>query len=111
MPRRKMVETVAGVAIQRAGFLKGRRGLLFAACWWIATNDLGRPPATVEEYVEWWGEKSRATAFRDQSAFRECFPEYSTPTDLAEAVGMDFVTLQRGREGSIVAELFSVAMP
>jgi hypothetical protein len=106
-----MVDTVAGVAIQRAGFRKGRQALMFATCWWIATHALGRPPATVDEYVDWWRDKSRSQAFRDQQAFRLAFPEYSTPTELADAVGVEFGDLTKGREASTVAQLFSVPMP
>jgi hypothetical protein len=105
-----MVDTVAGVAMQRAGFVKGRQGLMFAVCWWIATAELGRSPDTVEEYAEWWDGRSRSQAFRDQAAFRQCFPEFATPTELAAAVGLDFTDLHRGREAATVAELFCVVM-
>jgi len=109
--RNRMVNTVAGVAIQRVGFVRGRQALLFAVCWWIASNDLGRPPASVDEYVSWWRDRSRAQAFRDQGSFRAAFAEFASPTELAEAVGVDFVELRRGREAATVGQLFSVVMP
>ena len=111
MRHKRSVNTVGGVAVQRAGFIEARRGLMFACCWWIASSDLGHPPVSVDEYAEWWRDRSRTKAFRDQAAFRRCFPEYSTPTELAEAVGVDFSDLHRGGEAAVVADLFTVVMP
>lgn len=108
--RVKMVDTVAGVALQRVGFVKGRQALMFIACWWIASADLGRAPETIDEYVAWWRDKSRAQAFRDQAAFRAAFPEHATPTSLAEALGIDVTGLHRGSESAVVGGLIGTVM-
>lgn len=108
----RMKDSVGAVAIKRAGFIRGQQGLTFAAAWWIATYALDRPPVTVDEYAAWWRE-SRSQAFREQAAFRECFPEFSTPTELLDALGLDIVEMKyrRGQESKVVRELFSVAAP
>ena len=45
------------------------RALKFAMGWGLATATLGREPTTIDEYAETM-DVSRATAFRDQQAFR-----------------------------------------
>ena len=69
--------TLAQVAIEKKGVIKGSRVLAFILCWGIAEEALGHPP-TVEEYADWWKE-SRSTAYREQARFRECFPTEATP--------------------------------
>ena len=54
------------------------RAFKFALGWGLATAELGREPANVEEYAEVMDE-SRATAFRDQQAFRKAFPDEVSP--------------------------------
>lgn len=113
MRKRKGVsDSAAGVAIKRAGFIRGQQGLTFAAAWWIVSYALDRPPASVDEYAAWW-KQSRAQSFREQQSFRICFPEFATPTELLDALGLDLAELKckRGRESQIVRELFAVAAP
>jgi hypothetical protein len=62
------------------------RALRFAIRWGMCSAELGRPPKSIEEYAELTNE-SRASAFRDQQAYREAFPEESTPTRMNELSG------------------------
>jgi hypothetical protein len=55
--------------------------------WGLATAELGREPTAVEEYARVM-EVSRATAFRDQQAFREAFPDETTPLRMNQASGV-----------------------
>ncbi|MBW4078588.1 MAG: hypothetical protein HIU84_08815 [Acidobacteria bacterium] len=57
------------------------RGLKFAMDWGLDTAELSREPDSVDEYAEVIGE-SRATAFRDQQAFRQAFPTEESPMRL-----------------------------
>ena len=63
------------------------RIVAFCACWTATHAIIGHRP-TVEEYAEDWG-MSRATAYREQTMFREVWPEFFTPSDLASALGLD----------------------
>lgn len=54
--------------------------------WGLATAELGREPESVDEYAEVMQE-SRATAFRDQQAFRKAYPKEETPTRMNQVTG------------------------
>lgn len=84
---RKRPLTWAEVGFLNAGIRGASRGLKFALGWAIVTADLGREPESVEEYAEVLDE-SRATAFRDQQAFRKAFPTEETPTRMVQTSGM-----------------------
>ena len=60
----------------------------FVAQWALFCRDEGRAPRNMEEYADWWG-VSRATAYREQQAWREAMPEYATPSEWFEALGVD----------------------
>jgi hypothetical protein len=83
---KKRTLTWADVGIRNAGFRATSRALKFALGWGLATAELGREPETVEEYAETM-EESRATAFRDQQAFRKAFPAEVSPARMNEASG------------------------
>ena len=85
MSRRHTV-TWAEVGYRNAGLRTTSRGLKFAIGWGLACAELGRPPSGVEEYAEVM-EESRATAFRDQQAFRKAFPTEDDPTRMNVASG------------------------
>jgi len=74
------------VGFKNAGIRATSRALKFAVGWGLATAHLHREPESVEEYAETVGE-SRATAFRDQQAFRKAFPHESSPARMNEASG------------------------
>jgi hypothetical protein len=78
--------TWADLGIRNAGFRATSRALKFAMGWGLATTELGREPESVEEYAEIM-EESRATAFRDQQAFREAFPAEESPARMNEVSG------------------------
>jgi len=54
--------------------------------WGLATAEMGREPGSVDEYAETM-EESRATAFRDQQAFRKAFPAEATPYRMNKTSG------------------------
>jgi hypothetical protein len=81
---RKKPRTLLEVAVARGGLVKGPRAVSMVVGWVVAEEMLGHPP-TLEEYAEWW-KMSRATAFREQAAFRQCFPEETTPQRIADLV-------------------------
>jgi len=60
--------------------------LQFALTWGLATAELGREPASIEELAATM-ELSVRTAYRDQEAFRKAFPEIDSPTVLNEITG------------------------
>ncbi|MGB9113349.1 MAG: hypothetical protein WCF24_11570 [Acidimicrobiales bacterium] len=78
--------TWAELGWRNAGIRKTTRGLKFAMGWGLATATLGREPESVEEYAEVMDE-SRATAFRDQQAFREAFPNEESPARMNRMSG------------------------
>jgi len=62
------------------------RALKFALGWGLATAELGREPASIEEYGE-LAQESRASAFRDQQAFRRAFPDEVSPLRMNQLSG------------------------
>ena len=86
MVKRKRPVTWAEVAISNGGVRATVRAFKFAMGWGLATAELGREPESIEEYASVMDE-SRATAFRDQQAFRKCFPTQQTPAELNQATG------------------------
>jgi len=79
-------DTWAHIGWRNAGMRKTNRALRFAVSWGLATAQLGREPASVEEYAETMDE-SRATAFRNQQAFREAFPSETSPARMNRTSG------------------------
>jgi hypothetical protein len=77
-PKRKL--TWIEVAVANGGFRKAIKALSWAHSWIYVEVALGREPS-VDEVAEWWFE-SRRTAFREQAAFRECFPMLDNPAPL-----------------------------
>jgi len=84
--RKKKQLTWAEFGFINAGFRTTTQGLKFAMGWGLATAELGREPRSVEEYAEVMGE-SRATAFRNQQAFRKAFPGETSPARMNETSG------------------------
>jgi hypothetical protein len=71
-------------AIRRVGVRKGAQVVAFMLAWEGTRRELGRDP-TLDEYRESW-KVSRATAFREQARFRECFPQEENPSRLLDAL-------------------------
>jgi hypothetical protein len=69
---------LVAVMTRNVGFVKAMKVLTFVAAWGIATESLGHPPVSVEEYADWWKE-SYPTAYREQKLFREALPGETTP--------------------------------
>jgi hypothetical protein len=78
--------TWAELGYRNAGIRAASRALKFAMAWGLATADLGHEPASIEEYAATLGE-SRATAFRDQQAFRTAFPNEESPARMNQVAG------------------------
>jgi hypothetical protein len=78
--------TWAEIGFRNAGFAATARALKFALGWGLATASLGREPESVEEYAK-EAQESRATAFRDQQAFRLAFPDEENPTRMNRVSG------------------------
>lgn len=68
------------VAVRNGGFRQAIKALQWAYCWIHVQVALGRDPS-VDEVAEWWNE-SRRTAFREQAAFRACFPTLESPAQI-----------------------------
>lgn len=83
---RKRQTTWAELGYHNAGIRAASRGLKFAMAWGLATAELGREPDSIEEYAATL-EESRATAFRDQQAFRKAFPNELSPARMNEVSG------------------------
>lgn len=70
------------IAVHYGGFRNAIRALGWASSWMHVKIVLGRDPS-VEEVAEWWG-MSRRSAFRNQAAFRTCFPRTDSPEAIYE---------------------------
>ena len=70
------------VAVGTGGFRKGIKALVWAQVWGIARAGLGHDPS-VDEVADWW-RASRRTTFREQAAFRECFPMLDSPAPIVD---------------------------
>ena len=57
--------------------------LSFMIAWDVVRQELGHEP-TVEEYADWW-KLSIRTAYREQAAFRKCWPTEKDPARLMDA--------------------------
>ena len=73
----KRKATWLDVAVSNGGFRNAIKALNWAHSWVHVQVALDRDPS-VDEVAEWWN-MSRRTAFRDQSAFRKCFPILESP--------------------------------
>lgn len=67
------------------GAPKGSRVAAFIVLWAKALIDQERDDLAVTEYARWAAE-SESTVYRRLREFRELFPEYELPNDLARAL-------------------------
>lgn len=88
MARKKRRPTWSEVAYVNAGPRETLKAFEFAINWAGATHLLGREPESVEEFAD-VAELSRATAFRQQAAFRKAFPMLEGPSDFNRRAGLD----------------------
>lgn len=82
MINKRPARTWLEVAVARAGLRTGIKAMTWAYQWAVAREALGEEP-TVEQVAEYWN-GTRRTAFREQAAFREAFPEFETPAKIYE---------------------------
>jgi hypothetical protein len=64
---------------------KASRVATFIVCWAIAMQDEGIASYSITEYMRYWNEHERQ-AYRVQNEFRELWPEYVTPNELAQQI-------------------------
>jgi hypothetical protein len=64
---------------------KATRVALFISSWAAAMKAEGRNEFTITEYARFWRESER-NAYRLQVEFRDLWPEFSTPNELARQV-------------------------
>jgi|SRR5579862_1817795 len=93
---RKVRREAIGVRLVRLhGWGTATRGLSFLCMWtmWVAAHDGEAPSA---EVLASGSDRSRATMFRSQQAFRKCFPNEVNPDRIARVLlkrrGIDFST-------------------
>ena len=102
--------TWADIGYKNAGFRATARALKFAMAWGLATAELGREPESIEEYAE-TVEESRATAFRDQQAFRRAFPDEVSPARMNQVSGTQERCDELVRSLRTFAKSFAAAQP
>ena len=68
------------IAVVNGGFRNAVKALNWAHSWIHVQVALGHDPS-VDEVAEWWNQPRRS-AFREQAAFRECFPDLETPAPI-----------------------------
>jgi hypothetical protein len=66
---------------------KASRVAAFIVCWAIAMRDEGVEEFSITEYQRYWSESERQ-AYRIQNEFRDLWPEFDTPNDLARQLVM-----------------------
>jgi hypothetical protein len=64
---------------------KASRVAAFIIQWALAMRDEDVPSYTITEYQRYWSEGERK-AYRRQAEFRDLWPEYETPNELAAQV-------------------------
>lgn len=64
---------------------KASRVATFIVCWAIAMRDEKRESYSITEYQRYWNENERQ-AYRVQNEFRELWPEFETPNELAQQI-------------------------
>lgn len=80
MAKRRRPATWLEVAVARAGMRTAVKAITWAYEWAVTREAVGHEP-TADEVAEWW-KLSRRTAFREQAAFREAFPELDSPAPI-----------------------------
>ncbi len=80
-------QTWGELGVANGGLRATSRALKFAMGWGLATAELGRPPKSLDEYAEVM-EESRASAYRDQQAFRKAFPDEESPSWMNRSSGV-----------------------
>lgn len=87
MSKRKRPTFLRLTAERAGGTRKAAKVMAFVMQWTAVHADLRRRPK-VDEYADFWG-MSLATAYRELATFREVWPEFLTPSDVALALGID----------------------
>ena len=80
---------------------KATRVAMFIGSWAAAMASEGRSEYTITEYARFWNEVERE-AYRFQREFRELWPEYETPNELArKLLEQPGVKVGKGGKGKV----------
>jgi hypothetical protein len=80
---------------------KATRVAMFIGSWAAAMGSEGRDEYTITEYARFWNEVERE-AYRFQREFRELWPEYDTPSELAQQLlAQPGVKVGKGGKGEV----------
>lgn len=78
---------------------KATRVALFIGSWAAAMRTEGRDEYTITEYARFWSDSERH-AYRLQREFRELWPEFETPNELArQIVAQADLKLEKDKRG------------
>lgn len=80
MTKQRRPRTWLEVAVANGSIREAIRALNWAHSWIHVQVAYGLAPS-VDEVAEWWNQPRR-TAFREQAAFRKCFPYLDDPSPL-----------------------------
>jgi hypothetical protein len=88
---------------------KAARVAGFVISWAVGMREEGRSEYSITEYQRFWNEGERQ-AYRLQADFRDLWPEFETPNELARQVVRQLDEKTPGREaGSLAAHLVVAA--
>jgi len=76
---------------------KASRVAAFIVCWALAMWDEGVEEFSITEYQRYWNESERQ-AYRVQNEFRDLWPEFDTPNELARQLVTQFDARTAKRE-------------
>jgi hypothetical protein len=82
-PKARKPATWIEVAVANGGFRKALKALTWAHSWGIVREARGHDPSA-DEVAAYWHEPRRTT-FREQAAFRECFPTLDNPAPIFDS--------------------------
>jgi hypothetical protein len=78
---------------------KASRVATFIVFWAMAMRDEGRDSYSITEYQRYWRENERQV-YRVQREFRELWPEFETPDELARQIVRHLGAMVRRREAA-----------
>lgn len=99
---KKKQQTVGDVLVRTMGFRRASVIAAYIGLWSLFRAVHDRDPARVEELADEI-ERDRSTVFRWQEDFRICFPQWSTPGDLLDAVSAHKTVTPRGAMRLVIA--------
>jgi hypothetical protein len=101
-PSAERMKKIQGLRLAMKLTPKASRVAAFVVMWAIAMREEGRDEYSITEYQRYWNEGERK-AYRIQADFRELWPEFDTPNELARQVVKYFEEhrVDKGNPGSL----------